>query len=122
MIRWKWKVMTTDLVMDSSLIRIYDSMHSVKGVWPELIKANRASGIEEIRIYRFDNRLVMMLRIPENTDLSKMDSLYLGSDPKIAEWGELMNGFQRSLPGVDSTRKWVEMKLIHHYMDGGYVE
>jgi L-rhamnose mutarotase len=120
--RWKWMVMTTDLVRDSALIRIYDSMHSVNGVWPELTKANKASGIEEIRIYRFDNRLVMMLRIPEGADLKKMDSLYVGADPKVAEWGKLMNGFQRALPGMDSMRKWVEMSLIHHYEGGAYLE
>lgn len=114
-------VMTTDLVMDSAMIRVYDSMHSKEGVWPALKKANQASGIEEIKIYRFGNRLMMMIRIPEGTDMARMDSLYVGADPKVEEWGKLMSSFQKALPGVDSSQKWVEMKLIHHYLDGEYI-
>lgn len=115
-------VMTTELKNDSTLIRMYDSLHSVKGVWPALLKANQASGIEEIMIYRFDNRLMMMIRVPEDADMEKINKLYVDADPKVKEWGVMMDGFQKALPGVDSSRKWVEMKLIHHYVDGGYVE
>jgi L-rhamnose mutarotase len=115
-------VMTTDLVDDSSLIHIYDSLHSRAGVWPELKKANMASGIREIKIYRFNTRLTMMIHLSEDADLSKMDSLYLNADEKIMVWGKLMSGFQRALPGRDTSEKWVEMKLIHHYQDGEYLK
>lgn len=115
-------VMTTELVDDPELIKLYEHLHSKDGVWPELKKANVASGIEEIRIYRYGNRLVMMIDIPAGTDLARMDSLYLSSDPRIPEWGRFMSGFQRSLPGVDTTRKWVDMTLIHHYRDGEYLK
>lgn len=115
-------VMTAELVNDSAAIRKYDSLHSASGVWPELKKANLASGIEEIRIYRFANRIVMILDVPEGTDLGRMDSLYVNADPRVREWGALMSGFQRALPGVDSNRKWVGMELIHHYRDGEYLK
>lgn len=115
-------VMTTDLVKDSTLYPLYDSLHSKEGVWPELRKANMASGIKEIKIYRFDNRLMMVLVLDEDADLSKMDSLYVNADKKVRIWGEMMSGFQQALPGVDSSRKWVEMKLIHHYLDGAYLK
>lgn len=115
-------VMTTDLVNDSSLIHIYDSLHSRAGVWPELKKANLASGIREIKIYRFNTRLTMMIHLSADADLSKMDSLYINADEKIKVWGKLMSGFQRALPGRDTSDKWVEMKLIHHYKDGEYLK
>lgn len=113
-------VMTTELIKDSSVYHFYDSLHSKEGVWPELKKANMASGIEEIRIYRYDNRLMMMLVLDDKADLSKVDSLYVNADQKIKVWGQMMSGFQRALPGVDSSRKWIEMKLIHHYKNGEY--
>ena len=117
---YKTMVYTTDLVNDSSLIKVYDSMHSKAGVWPELKKANLAAGIHEVRIYRYDNRLFMMVTVPADADLSRVDSLYLGSDKKIKVWNQMMANFQRSLPGVDTTRKWSELELIHHYADGEY--
>ncbi len=113
-------VYTTDLVNEPALIRIYDSMHSKTGVWPELRKANRASGIHEVRIYRFDNRLFMMVTVPADADLSSVDSLYLGADKKIEVWNRMMANFQRALPGLDTTKKWSSMELIHHYADGEY--
>jgi len=115
-------VMTTDLVQDSAIFKIYDSLHSSKGVWPELKKANMASGIQEIKIYRYGNRLMMMIRVPEGTDLNKMNELYVGADERVKEWGKMMSAFQQSLPGVDTSQKWVDMKLIHHYLEGEYVE
>lgn len=111
-------VYTTDLVNEPALIRVYDSMHSKTGVWPELKKANMASGIQDIKIYRFDNRLCMMITVPSDADLSKMDSLYLGSDEKIKIWNQMMSNFQRALPGVDTTKKWSAMELIHDYTHG----
>lgn len=115
-------VMTTELVNDTNVFKIYDSLHGKKGVWPAITKANLASGIEQIRIYRFGNRLMMMVELPAGTDLQKMDSLYVNADPKVKEWGKMMDAMQRALPGIDSTKKWVEMKLIHHYRDGSYIK
>jgi|GEM_PF-86520 len=115
-------VMTTELVNDPEVFRIYDSLHSKEGVWPALKKANEASGIQEISIYRFGNRLVMMFSVPADADMRKVDSLYVAADPKVKVWGELMAGYQRALPGLDSSQKWVEMKRIHHYVNGHYTE
>jgi len=119
-VAYKTMVYTTDLVNDTVLIKVYDSMHSKAGVWPELKKANLASGIHEVKIYRYDNRLFMMVTVPEDADLARVDSLYLGSDKKIKIWNQMMANFQRALPGVDTTRKWSAMELIHHYADGEY--
>jgi len=119
-VAYKTMVYTTDLVNEPALIRAYDSLHSKAGIWPELQKANQASGIHEVKIYRFDNRLFMLVTVPADADLSRVDSLYLGSDMKIKIWNQMMANFQRALPGVDTTRKWSEMELIHHYADGAY--
>lgn len=115
-------VMATELIKDSAVYALYDSLHSKEGVWLALKKANIASGINEIKIYRFDNRIVMMFSFPSNADQVKMDSLYLAADVKVQEWNSLMSSLQRSLPGVDTTQKWVPMKLIHHYSNGEYLK
>ena len=119
-IKYTTIVMTTDLVNDSAAIKQYEFYHSKQGVWPEIKKANELSGIKEIQIYRFNNRLVMMYSYPENTDLTKMDSLYNSAGERVKQWGAMMNKFQKSIPGTDTSRKWVTMKLIHHYKNGEY--
>ena len=115
-------VMTTDLVDDPAVIRMYDSMHSKQGVWPALEKANKAAGIKSVRIWRAGTRLMMIIEVPENADMARLDSLYVSADPKVKEWGAMMSNFQRALPGVDSTQKWTTMDIIHHYEDGVYLK
>lgn len=115
-------VMTTDLVDDPAIIRMYDSLHSKQGVWPALEKANKAAGIRSVRIWRAGTRLMMIIEVPENADMARLDSLYVSADPKVKEWGAMMSNFQRSLPGVDSTQKWSSMDIIHHYEDGVYLK
>ena len=120
--RYSQLVMTTNLVDDPAIIRMYDSLHSKQGVWPALEKANKAAGIKSVRIWRAGTRLMMIIEVPENADMVRLDSLYVSADPKVKEWGAMMSNFQRSLPGVDSTQKWTSMDIIHHYEDGVYLK
>lgn len=120
--RFRQIVMTTDLVDDPAVIHLYDSLHSAVGVWPALEKANKAAGIHSVRIWRTGTRLMMMIEVPENADMAKLDSLYVSANPKVKEWGAMMSNFQRSLPGVDSTQKWTSMEVIHHYENGAYLK
>lgn len=113
-------IMTTELINDSAAIKQYEFYHSKAGVWPEIGEANKVSGISEVKIYRYGNRLVLLMTYPENTDRHKMDSLYTSVGEKVTLWGKIMSNYQRSLPGVDTTQKWVEMKLIHDYSDGKF--
>lgn len=115
-------VMMTNLVPDSSVYHFYDSMHSATGVWPSIKKANELSGIKEIKIYRFEDKVVMEYSYPAGADLAKMDSLYLSADPSVKDWSKMMSNLQRALPGVDSTKKWVTLNLIHHYSNGEYLK
>lgn len=115
-------MMMTNLVPDSAVYRFYDSMHTAKTVWPAIKKANELSGIKEIKIYRFEDKVVMEYSYPEGADLAKMDSLYLSADPSVKDWGKMMSNIQRSLPGVDSTKKWVTLNLIHYYSNGKYLK
>ena len=115
-------VMMTNLVPDSAVYHFYDSLHSSTGVWPAIKKANELSGIKEIKIYRFEDKVVMEYSYPEGADLAKMDSLYLSSDTSVKIWNQMMSNIQRALPGVDTTKKWSKMNLIHHYSNGNYLK
>jgi L-rhamnose mutarotase len=113
-------VMMTNLVPDSAVYHFYDSLHSSSSVWPAIKKANELSGIKEIKIYRFEDKVVMEYSYPEGADLAKMDSLYLSADTSVKIWNQMMSNIQRALPGVDTTKKWSKMNLIHHYSNGNY--
>ena len=115
-------VMMTNLVPDSAVYHFYDSLHSSKSVWPAIKKANELSGIKEIKIYRFEDKVFMEYSYPEGADLAKMDSLYLSADTSVKIWNQMMSNIQRALPGVDTAKKWSKMNLIHHYSNGNYLK
>lgn len=115
-------VMMTTLVHDSAIYHLYDSLHSKGGIWPSIKKANQLSGIQEIQIYRYEDKVVMEYSYPTGADAAKMDSLYISADSSVLEWGKIMSTLQRALPGVDTTQKWVVMKKIHHYKNGIYLQ
>ena len=62
-----------DLKNDPDLIRQYEEHH--KAVWPEIIKSIRDSGIENMEIYRFDNRLFMIMEVNDAFSFVKKQTL-----------------------------------------------
>ncbi len=108
-------VMTVDLKDDPKIIDEYKTHHSPQGVWPEVTNAAQVSGYESIQIYNFDNRLVMVLRYPENADKAKIDSLYASSSEKMSEWATIMNCYMSTIKGAPEGSLWVAMQPIYNY-------
>jgi L-rhamnose mutarotase len=98
-----------DLVNDPKLIQEYEEYH--KAVWPEIKKSIADTGIENMEIYRFGNRLFMLMETAEDFDFSvkaEMDA----SNTKVQEWEQLMWKYQQAIPGAKEGEKWVLMDKI----------
>lgn len=101
--------LTLDLKDDVNLIAEYEKYHA--DVWPEIKESISSSGITSMQIYRFSNRLCMIMEVDDNFSFEKKataDSL----NPKVQEWEELMWKFQQAVPGSGSGEKWVLMSKI----------
>ena len=53
--------LTLDLKDDPTLIAEYEAWH--QKVWPEIMESIRSAGIENMQIYRFANRLFMIMEV-----------------------------------------------------------
>ena len=98
-----------DLINDASLIEEYEEMH--RNVWPEIKSSIIQSGIIAMEIYRFGNRLFMIMEVDDmfNFDTkSAMDA----ANRKVQEWEELMWKYQQELPGANKGEKWMLMEKI----------
>jgi L-rhamnose mutarotase len=98
-----------DLKDDPQLIAEYEAYH--RAVWPEIKQSILDSGITNMEIYRFGNRLFMIMETDDSFSFdrkSTMDS----SNPKVQEWEQLMWKFQQPLPGSKPGEKWVLMERI----------
>ncbi len=101
--------LTLDLRNDETLIEEYEAYH--KTVWPEVVQAIRDSGIHGMEIFRFGNRLFMIMETEDTFSFERKAAMDAGN-AKNREWEELMWKFQASVPGAKDGEKWVLMNCI----------
>ena len=100
---------TLDLKNDPALIAEYEAYH--ENVWPEIIESIRTSGIENMQIYRFSNRLFMIMEVNETFSFDKKGASD-AENKKVQEWETLMWKYQQAVPGAKAGEKWVLMDKI----------
>lgn len=104
---------TMELKNDSALIAEYEVRHSQPEVWPEVLEGMRQVGILEMEIYRWENKLFMIVETPEDFDwdaaMAKLATL-----PRQQEWEDYMSIFQQCKEGDTAEDKWKMMPRIFH--------
>ena len=98
-----------DLVNDDKLIAEYEAYH--RNVWPEIIKSIKDAGIEQMEIYRFANRLFMIMEVNDQFNFEQKAAAD-AANPKVQEWEQLMWKYQQAIPGSKPGEKWVLMDKI----------
>jgi L-rhamnose mutarotase len=101
--------LTLDLKDDVQLIAEYEAYH--KDIWPDIRKSILDSGITNMEIYRFDNRLMMIMETDDTFSFERKAAMDTGN-PKVQEWETLMWKFQRPLKNAKPGEKWVLMDRI----------
>jgi L-rhamnose mutarotase len=107
-----------DLRDDAEAIAEYERWHRPGNIWPEIVASIRASGIEDMEIFRTGNRLVMVVQIPEYQDTSARHDTD-AADSKTQAWETLMDRYQQRLPWAEDGQKWVPMTRIFSLMESG---
>ena len=92
-----------DLKNDAQAIAQYEAYH--KAVWPEIIDSIKSSGIEQMQIYRVQNRLIMLIEASDDFSFEQKAALD-AQNPKVQQWEALMDQFQQRIPGAPQGAKW----------------
>jgi L-rhamnose mutarotase len=97
-------ILFLDLKDDPELIREYERYH--ESIPVEIQESILASGIESMKMFRFENRLCM--EILANNEFTfayknEMDT----NNPVIQKWENLMSKYQKTIPGTPEGVKWV---------------
>jgi L-rhamnose mutarotase len=101
--------LTLDLKDDAQLIAEYQAYH--KDIWPEIRKSILDSGITNMEIYRFGDRLMMIMETDDAFSFERKAAMDTGN-PKVQEWETLMWKFQQPLKNAKPGEKWVLMEGI----------
>jgi len=98
-----------DLKDDPELIKKYIEHH--RNVWPEVLKSITDAGIIDMEIYNVANRLFMIME----TEVDFHPETKAEADrnnPKVQEWEDLMDTYQKRIPFAKTGQKWVPMDRI----------
>jgi len=106
-----WQCLALDLRDDPALIAEYERWHRRENIWPEIVASIRASGIEEMQIFRTGTRLVMLMRVGADFD-PQAKALADAASERVQAWETLMSTFQQPLPWAGAGQKWVPMQKI----------
>ena len=101
--------LTLDLNNDPQLIEEYEVYH--QSVKPEILQSFTDSGIISMELYRWENRLFMIIEVDSSFSFERKAELD-ANNPKVQEWEGLMSKYQQKLPGSTDGEKWQLMKKI----------
>ncbi|OAQ42022.1 L-fucose mutarotase [Pedobacter psychrophilus] len=105
-------ILALDLKEDIHLIHEYDEWH--RNVWPEILKSIKDSGILKMEIFRFYNRLCMVMETIDEFSFEHKGKMDVENE-KVQEWEKLMWTFQQKIPGSKPKEKWVLMHSIFEF-------
>lgn len=101
--------LTLDLKDDAKLIAEYEAWH--QKVWLEIIQSIRQSGIVNMQIYRFSNRMFMIMDVNDDFSFEKKAAAD-ENNLRVEEWEDLMWNYQQPVPGTKPGEKWILMNKI----------
>ncbi len=91
-----------DLKDDAHLIAEYEKYH--REIWPEIRESIINCGITNMEIYRFDNRLMMIMETNNSFTFERKAAMDV-SNQKVLEWEALMWKFQQPLKNAKIRRE-----------------
>ena len=101
-----------DLKDDQRLIDEYLDHH--RNIWPEVVDALLATGLQDIKIYRIGRRLFMVMMAPEGFDPEASFAQYR-QDPVAERWDELMKTYQQKLPEAGPDQWWLPLSPVFDF-------
>ncbi|MEO9130198.1 MAG: L-rhamnose mutarotase [Sphingomonas sp.] len=107
-------VRVQDLADDTGVFAAYDEAHRPGNTPAAVLDAQRRHGILDLEIYRFANRLVMVMTVSENFDPAALDR-ESASLSELIEWHRGMGALQRRPAGASSD--WPEAALVFRQTD-----
>ncbi|AMQ57369.1 L-rhamnose mutarotase [Algoriphagus sanaruensis] len=101
-----------DLKDEPEAIQAYVECH--KTVAPEILESIRVAGVIRMSIYRWRNRLSMILEAEDDFSFEKKAKLD-NANPKVQEWEAFLGQFKTNLPGTPANWRWALCEKIFEF-------
>lgn len=100
---------TMALRNEPGAIERYEEFH--RQVWPEVLAAMTACGFREVRIWRHERRLFLLVEVADDWDARRGGEIYATS-PRTVEWETLMRTMQEPVAGSTKDDWWASMEEV----------
>lgn len=101
-----------DLKNEPEAIQAYIDCH--KAVSPVILESIRIAGVTQMSIYRWHNRLSMILYTTDEFSFEKK-SILDNANPKVQEWEAFLGQYQTNLPGTPPNWRWALTEKIFEF-------
>lgn len=108
----KTYLLICDLKDEPEAIQAYVDCH--KAVAPEILESIQLAGVLQMSIYRWRNRLSMILVGDDNFSFERKAVLDK-ANPKVQEWEAFLGEYQTNLPGTPANWRWAVMEKIFEF-------
>jgi L-rhamnose mutarotase len=108
----KTYLLICDLKDEPEAIQAYVDCHHA--VDPEILESIRIAGVLQMSIYRWRNRLSMILVGTDDFSFEKKAQLD-AANPKVQEWEAFLGQYQTNLPGTPSNWRWALTEKIFEF-------
>lgn len=106
-------VFSVQLIDDSDKIQEYLEYH--EAVWPEVEEGFKKAGYHSIEMYRYNNFLTMIVKVPQGSDLKEIGAAKELNTERVKTWNSLMSTYQQGLPGTPKGTTWVPMSKFYEF-------
>lgn len=103
-----------DLADDPHVFAAYEAAHCPGATPAAVFDAQRRHGILDLEIYRFADRLVMIMTVSDAFDPAGLDR-ESATSPELVAWHRRMGALQRRPGSADSD--WPEARLVFRQSD-----
>ncbi len=108
-------VLTVNLKNDPAAIAAYRDHH--RRVWPEVIESLKHAGVRRLDIHLLGRRLVMIVELADGLDFKHVFASHQASNPRVAEWEQLMKSLQERSPDAAPDEWWAVMEPVFQLRD-----
>jgi L-rhamnose mutarotase len=108
----KTYLLICDLKNEPEAIQAYVDCH--KAVSHEILESIRVAGVLEMSIYRWRNRLSMILVGDENFSFERKAALD-NANPKVQDWEAFLGQYQTNLPGTPPNWRWALAEKLFEF-------
>ena len=108
----KTYLLICDLKDEPEAIQAYVDCH--KAVAPEILESIGVAGVLQMSIYRWQNRLSMILVGTDDFSFEKKAQLD-AANPKVQEWEAFLGQYQTNLPGTPPNWRWALTEKIFEF-------